>query len=220
MKEDKTEDVASASISSTVVVSEDQGAIKVLEPIVIEKKLPDLLSLLESHPGGATPEITMVPKLPMPTSPPPVQTEPLDKKQKRDKKGGKGSTEEGEIQEETPLEQAKIVKVRITKLTKELEQKVDEMSKVEQAAYDLGVQVSAPSSFVITASTQPTWVEDQPSKLSEGATTTSSTTKKTPAPDNVPSSAEFVTSGSRPLAEGQSTKAAEKEKGTEDQGAN
>ena len=109
--QDKTEDVAFASISSTVVVSEGQGAINVPEAMVIEKKLPDLLSLLESHTEGATPEITVVPKLLTLALPPPTQTEPVDKKQKRDKKGGKGSTDEKEIQEETPLKQAKIVKV-------------------------------------------------------------------------------------------------------------
>ena len=68
--------------------------------MVIEKKLPDLLSLLESHAGDATPEIAVVPWPPtpiLPPPPPPTQTEPVDKKRKRDKKGGKGSTEEGEI---------------------------------------------------------------------------------------------------------------------------
>ena len=66
---------------------------------MIEKKLPDLLSLLESHAGDATPEIAVVPRPPTPIlpPPPPTQTEPVDKKRKRDKKGGKGSTEEGEI---------------------------------------------------------------------------------------------------------------------------
>ena len=67
--------------------------------MVIEKKLPDLLSLLESHAGDATPEIAVVlrPLTPILPPPPPTQTEPVDKKRKRDKKGGKGSTEEGEI---------------------------------------------------------------------------------------------------------------------------
>ena len=78
-------------------MSEGQGAINVPEAMVIEKKLPDLLSLLESHTEGATPEITVVPKLLMLALPSPTQTELVDKKQKRDKKGGKGSTEEREI---------------------------------------------------------------------------------------------------------------------------
>lgn len=40
---------------STALVSEDQEAIKVLEGMVIEKRLPGLLSLLESHAGTSTP---------------------------------------------------------------------------------------------------------------------------------------------------------------------
>ena len=69
-----------------------------MKAMVIEKKLPDLLSLLESHAGDATPEIAVVLRPPTPIlPPPPTQTEPVDKKRKRDKKGGKGSTEEGEI---------------------------------------------------------------------------------------------------------------------------
>ena len=87
----------SALISSAVVVSEDQGAMKVSEAMVIEKKLLDLLSLLKFHTGGATPEIPVVPKPSTLASPPLTQTKPGDKKQKRDKKGGKRSTEEGEI---------------------------------------------------------------------------------------------------------------------------
>lgn len=72
--------------------------------MMIEKKLPDLLSLLESHARDATPEVVVVPRPPTPIPPPPIQTERADKKRKKDNKGGKGSTEEREIQEETPLE--------------------------------------------------------------------------------------------------------------------
>ena len=167
--------------------------------------------------------------------------------------------------------QLTLARARITKLTKELEQKVTEMSKVKKAEYDLGknkieahlksqilavcrgfclrtwtealdvagvypfselrnlekvfyptairMQASAPSSSAITAPAQPTQVEDQPSKLSEGATTTLGIAKKTPAPNNVPSSSEVATSGSQPFAVRQSIEAAEKEKGTEDQRA-
>ena len=46
--------------------------------------------------------------------PPPSQTETTDKKWKRDKKGGKGSSEEGEIHEEAPPEQSKATKVSRT----------------------------------------------------------------------------------------------------------
>lgn len=74
---------------------------------MIEKRLPGLLSLLESHAGDATPEVPVVPKPPMPASPPTIQIEPTDKKRKRDKKAGKGTTEEGEIQEETPFKQTR-----------------------------------------------------------------------------------------------------------------
>ena len=38
---------------------------------MIEKKLPDLLSLLESHAGDATPEIVVVPRPPTLILPPP-----------------------------------------------------------------------------------------------------------------------------------------------------
>ena len=96
-----------------------------------------------------------------------------------------------------------------------------ELRNLEKVFYYLAIraQVSTPSSSAINAPTQPTWVEDQPSKLSEGAITTSGTAKKTPAPDNVPSLVEVATSRSQPLAEGQSIEAVEKEKGTKDQGA-
>nr|POE46198.1 hypothetical protein CFP56_60589 [Quercus suber] len=71
---------------------------------MIEKKFPDLLSLLESHVGGATPEVLVVPRPSMLVPPPPTQTDPTNKKQKRDKKGGKSSVEEGKILEDTPPE--------------------------------------------------------------------------------------------------------------------
>lgn len=92
-----------------VAISTDQGATEVPEGMVIEKRLLDLLSLLESHFGDATPEIPMVPRPPTPASPPPPppQTDPADKIRKRDKKGGKGIVEKVEIQEETPFEQTR-----------------------------------------------------------------------------------------------------------------
>ena len=37
--------------------------------MVIEKRLPDLLSLLESHVGDATPKVPVVPKPPTPAPP-------------------------------------------------------------------------------------------------------------------------------------------------------
>ena len=54
----------------------------ILEAMVLEKRMPDLLSLLESHVGGATPKVPIVPRPPTPTLPPPSQTEMADKKWK------------------------------------------------------------------------------------------------------------------------------------------
>ena len=102
-----TEDAMTTSAPIDVAINTDQGAIEVPEGMVIEKRLLDLLSLLESHFGDATPEIPMVLRPPTPAFPPPPQTDPADKIRKRDKKGGKGIVEEVEIQEETPSEQAR-----------------------------------------------------------------------------------------------------------------
>lgn len=101
---DLTKDVATTSTPTVVSVSVDHDATKVLEGMVIEKRLPDLLSLLESHVDDTTPEILVVPRPPTPTPLPPPQTNPADKKRKRDKKAGKGIAKKGEIQEKTPLE--------------------------------------------------------------------------------------------------------------------
>ena len=85
--------------------------------MVIKKKLPDLLSLLDSHARDATLKVAMVqrpPTLNPPPTPPQkkkTQTKQANKKWKRDKKGSKGSTKEGGIQEETLLEQSKATKV-------------------------------------------------------------------------------------------------------------
>lgn len=54
------EDVATASILVAIAISEDQEATEVLEGTVIEKKLSDLLSLLESHAGDTILEILVV----------------------------------------------------------------------------------------------------------------------------------------------------------------
>lgn len=59
------------------------------EGMVIEKRLLDLLSLLESHSGDATPEVPVVPKAPTLASPPPTRTNPIDKKRKWEKRGKK-----------------------------------------------------------------------------------------------------------------------------------
>ena len=78
---------------------------------MIEKRLSDLLSVLESHARDATSKVPVVLRPTTPAPPPPTQTEPTNKKWKRDQKGGKVSTKEGEIQEETLPEQTKVAKV-------------------------------------------------------------------------------------------------------------
>ena len=102
-----TEDIMTTFAPIIVSISTDQGATEVPEGMVIEKRLLDLLSLLESHYRDVTPEIPMVPRPPTPAPPLPPQTDPSDKIRKRDKKGGKGISKEGEIQEETPPKQTR-----------------------------------------------------------------------------------------------------------------
>ena len=95
---DVIEDISSSLRLTTALVSENQKVTKLPKVMVLEKRMIDLLSLLENHVGTTTPEVPIVPK-PLTSIPPtPTQNEPADKKQKKDKKGGRGSTEEGEIQ--------------------------------------------------------------------------------------------------------------------------
>ena len=102
---DLTKDATTTSTPTAIAVSADHDATKVPEGMVIEKRLPNLLYLLESHIDDATPQTPVVPR---PLTPlPPPQTDLANKKRKWDKKVGKGIAEEGEIQEETPLEQTK-----------------------------------------------------------------------------------------------------------------
>ena len=80
--------MTTTSTPAVVAISANQEADQVPEGMVIEKRIPDLLSLLESHTSDATSEILVVPRPPSPT---PSQTDPVDKKRKRDKKkAGKG----------------------------------------------------------------------------------------------------------------------------------
>ena len=86
----------SAPQLTTALVSENQEDIEVLEGMVIEKRLPDLLSLLESHARATIPKVPVIPKPLTPIPLTPAQTEPVDKKQKMDKRGGKGVVERSE----------------------------------------------------------------------------------------------------------------------------
>lgn len=70
--------------------------------MAIEKRLPNLLSLLESYIGTTVPEVLVIPKPLTPIIHALVQIEPADKEQKKDRRGGKGVVEEGKVQEETP----------------------------------------------------------------------------------------------------------------------
>ena len=78
--QDETEDIASNSRLVAALVSADQEAIAIPEAMVLEKIMSNLLSLLESHAGGATPEVPIMPRPPTPAPPPPSQTKTADKK--------------------------------------------------------------------------------------------------------------------------------------------
>ena len=104
--------------STTVLVSEEQEHSEALEGMVIERRLPELLSLLESHARTTMPEVPVNPRPLTPTLPAPAQIELADKKRKRNKRGGKGVVEEGEIQEDSPPEPTKVVQVTPTQQRK------------------------------------------------------------------------------------------------------
>ena len=108
----------SAPQLTTALVSENQEDIKVLEGMVIEKRLSDLLSLLESHARATVPKVPVIPKPLTPIPVAPAQTEPADKKRIMDKRGGKRVIKEGEVQEETPHEPIKMTKVTCTQQRK------------------------------------------------------------------------------------------------------
>ena len=108
----------SAPQLTTALVSENQEDIEVLEGMVIEKRLPDLLSLLESHARAIVPKVLVIPKPLTPIPVAPAQTELADKKRIMDKRGGKRVVKEGEVQEETPHEPIKMTKVTRTQQRK------------------------------------------------------------------------------------------------------
>lgn len=60
---DETKEVASNSQLAKSLVSENHEAAEVLEAMVIEKRLPNLLSLLESYAGTTTPKVPDPPLL-------------------------------------------------------------------------------------------------------------------------------------------------------------
>jgi len=62
-------DMATTSTSAVVAVSANQEATQVPEGMVIEKRVPDLLALLESYTGKATLEVPVVPRPSTPTPP-------------------------------------------------------------------------------------------------------------------------------------------------------
>ena len=72
---------------TTALVSEDQEVTKVPKGMVIENKLPDLLSLLESHARTTVPEAPVVPRPPTPIPLAFVQTELVEKNGKWTKEG-------------------------------------------------------------------------------------------------------------------------------------
>lgn len=88
---------------------------------MIKKRIPNLLSLLESHAGTTVPQILVIPKPLTPIIPTPIQIELADKKGKRDRKGGKRIAEDAEVQEETSLEPTKVTKMTCTQQRKGVE---------------------------------------------------------------------------------------------------
>nr|POE62070.1 hypothetical protein CFP56_29313 [Quercus suber] len=89
--------------------------------MVIERRLPDLLSLLESHAGTTMHGVPVILRPPTPIILAPVQIKPVDKKRKMERIGGKGVVEEGEVQEETHPKPTKVVKITHTQQRKGVE---------------------------------------------------------------------------------------------------
>ena len=96
------EDTATTSTSAVVVVSANQEATQVPEGMVIEKRVPDLLALLESYAGEATLEVPIVPRPSTPTPPPPSQIDLANKKKKRERKLERGLLKRGRSKKKLP----------------------------------------------------------------------------------------------------------------------
>nr|POE54659.1 hypothetical protein CFP56_47300 [Quercus suber] len=109
--QDVTEDVASTSRPATSVISEDQEATESPEAMVIEKRLPDLLSILESHIEDVTLEVPIMPRPPSSIPPPPTQFDLADKKWKRDKKGEKVPSRKGKSKKKLLLNKLRLPKL-------------------------------------------------------------------------------------------------------------
>ena len=66
-------------------VSANQGIINKLEGMVIQNKTPNLLSLLKSHVGDATPEVPIDSRPPTPIPALSFPIEPSEKKRERER---------------------------------------------------------------------------------------------------------------------------------------
>ena len=66
--------------------------------MVIQNSTPNLLALLKSHVGEDLPAVLIDPRPPTPLPTRTSPFKPVEKKRKRDKRAGKESSKEGEIQ--------------------------------------------------------------------------------------------------------------------------
>ena len=102
---------ASSRRQSAIRVNSDQETTDIREAVVLQRKTPNLLALLESHVEGTTPEVAVNPCPPTPLPPWVSPAEPLEKKRKRDKKAGNETSKEGEVQPSKDQEPPKGSKV-------------------------------------------------------------------------------------------------------------
>ena len=76
-------------------VSANQGIINKLEGMVIQNKTPNLLSLLKSHVGDATPEVSIDSRPPTPIPALSFLNEPSEKKREREREREREKVEQG-----------------------------------------------------------------------------------------------------------------------------
>lgn len=74
----------SLSHQSTVHISSNQESTNIPEVMVLNKRNPNLLALLESYAKGVTPEVAVNPHPPTSVQSLAFPIEPLEKKRKRD----------------------------------------------------------------------------------------------------------------------------------------